>query len=108
MARKPRSLTPRPPAGSYGNRLPTSPSPKKTAYPESIRFILQGRHSLKELRDMLRDAVNKLEAMGVTHISGGNLYFPPTDAAGNPVRAHETKITMNGPYPVAAEEYKAP
>lgn len=108
MARKP--FIPRPPAGSYGTRIPRPAAAKKSAQPQSVRFKMTGHYTVQQYRDMFRDMFNYLEAHGITHLDGCNTYANLSSEHRHHVRlkADDDPIIINGPYPVAAEEYKAP
>ncbi len=85
--------------------------PKKApAKPRGLRIQLRGTRSRDEVRDMLRQAVDRLEELGITHASGMNFYLTPADQNGNPVTPMENgfsvkTITIEAPYKSAADEY---
>jgi hypothetical protein len=89
---------------------PSKPAPQKNALPKGIKIKLAGRRTTRQLRAMLHDAVNELEAAGIEHVSGINLYVTPIDKTGAPLvmRRRVPDLVIDAPYPVAAEEYKAP
>ena len=77
-----------------------------------MKIKLQGRRTTAELRAMLHRALDELEALGVTHARGANLYLTPVDEDGAEVRPrryrHEIKeLSIKGPYRSAADEYAA-
>src|SRR5713101_1439177 len=88
--------------------LPTKSASK--SLPQGIKIKLLGKRTTPQLRRMLHDAVNELEAAGIEHVSGINLYVTPTDKTGKPaiLRTKIPDLVIEGPYPCAAEEYKAP
>jgi len=101
----------RTPYGKPPSRDPPSRSaPTKEPLPKGIKIKLVGKRTTKQLRAMLHDAVNELEAVGIENVSGINLYVTPTDKHGSPVvrRSKIPDLVIDAPYPVAAEEYKAP
>jgi hypothetical protein len=87
--------------------------PQSKAPPKGMRIQLQGLRSTTEIRAMLHDAIDNLEALGITHGRGVNLYVTPCDSDGNiltPLGTGRTKIdqlTIEGPYPSAADEHGA-
>ncbi len=77
-----------------------------------MKIKLQGNRTTAELRQMVHRAVDELEALGVTHVRGGNLYLTPVDDEGREVRARRNsrnvkELTIKGPYPCAADKYCA-
>lgn len=82
---------------------------KKTTPPKGLRVSLKGLRSTQELRAMLHEAVDNLEANGITHCRGANLYVTPCDNEGKPIiryGRHKLKdITIAEPYPSAADEH---
>ena len=62
---------------------------------------------------MVHEAIDNLEALGITHAKGGNLYVTPCDPDGNalerfgPGHTKIDQITIDGPYPSAADEHNA-
>jgi hypothetical protein len=90
------------------------PRAKKTrkapAKPRGLRIQLRGTRTPDQLRDMLRQAVDRIEEHGITHVSGINLYVSPVDVNGAPVtpvaNGQSVKmLTIEGPYLSAADEY---
>ena len=78
---------------------------------KGMRIQLQGLRSTGELRAMLHEAIDNLEALGITYARGANLYLTPCNAEGQvltPLGAGRTKIdqlTIEGPYPSVADEH---
>ncbi len=75
-----------------------------------MKIKLQGLRTTAELRAMVHLAVDELEALGVTHSRGCNLYLTPVDAEGEEVKLSRDRkavkdLTIKGPYPAAADEY---
>ena len=87
--------------------------PQKKATRTGLRIQLQGLRTIQELRAMVHEAFDNLEALGITHGRGVNLYLTPCDAEGlmvTPLGSGRTKInqiTIEGPYPSAADEHGA-
>jgi hypothetical protein len=83
--------------------------PKKTTAPKGLRIQLKGLRTTQELRAMLHEAVDGIEAKGITHLRGSNLYVTPCDGDGNPVirygRHKLQDFSIEEPYPSAAEEH---
>jgi len=94
----------------YGKR-PSRKRPPKPKQParSGLRISLKGLRSTRELRAMLHEAVDRLEALGITHLRGSNLYLTPTDSQGQLVTrigaAPIEDIEIERPYPSAAEEH---
>ena len=61
------------------NATSRNPSPK------GMRIRLQGLHSTQDLRAMLHEAVDRLEALGIKNVRGSNLYLTPCDENGTPL-----------------------
>jgi hypothetical protein len=92
-------------------------SPKRTwkstkKVTDSIRYKLGGSthiFTLVEFRAMLIEAVDQLEAAGITHVKPCHLYIPPVDAKGNPItraRGQDLEdVTISAPYRSAADEH---
>lgn len=83
---------------------------EKSTKPTGIRIQLKGLRTTQELRAMLHEAIDRLEALGITHLRGSNLYVTPADKEGNPVfpREHRRKInsiTIEEPYRSVADEH---
>jgi hypothetical protein len=77
---------------------------------KGLRIQLKGLRTTRELRAMLHEAVDRLEAQGITVIRGSNLYVTPADTKGNPVSRLSggtplEDIVIAGPYRSAAEEH---
>ena len=75
-----------------------------------MRIRLQGLRNTQELRAMLHEAVDRLEALGIKTVRGSNLYLTPCDENGAPLirladrqRIHD--LTIAEPYRSAAEEH---
>ncbi len=90
---------------------PRKPARKKTPskpLPKGIRITLKGLRSTKDMRAMLHEAIDQIEALGITHLRGSNLYVTACDAKGDPVtrigRDKIEDIVIDGPYPCAADE----
>jgi len=94
----------------YGKRPKRTPARKTSRSNRAgLRISLKGQRSTRELRAMLHEAVDRLEALGITHLRGSNLYLTPTDAKGAVVTrigaAPIEDIDIERPYPSAAEEH---
>jgi hypothetical protein len=75
-----------------------------------LRIQLKGLRTTRELRAMLHEAIDRLEAQGITVVRGSNLYVTPADTKGNPLTrlsggAPLEDIEIAGPYRSAAEEH---
>lgn len=74
-----------------------------------MRVKLHGLRTTQELRAMLHESIDQIEALGITHLSGCNLYVTPSDSKGNiVVRIGHTPIEdleIKEPYQSAAEEH---
>jgi len=91
--------------------------PKKTyrpkkSLPDSFKMKLGGAGNIfttAELRAMAMEAVDHLEAAGITHVKPCNLYIPPVDAKGEPivrVRGEALQdVVIPAPYRSAADEH---
>jgi hypothetical protein len=91
--------------------------PKKTyrskkSYPDSFRTRLgeiSHIYTTADLRAMVHEMVDQLEAAGVTHVKPVNLYVSPVDAKGKPIvrlRGEPLEeVTILGPYRSAAAEH---
>ena len=91
--------------------------PKRTYRPkksttDSFRIKIGGSGNIwtiAELRAMLMEAADQIEAAGITHVKPCNLYVPPVDAKGDPIvriRGHELEdIVIPAPYRSAADEH---
>jgi hypothetical protein len=80
------------------------------ARPRGLRIQLKGTRTPSELRDMLRQALERIVEHGITHMSGINLYVTPVDASGAPVTPvmngqTVSSIVVEAPYNSAADEY---
>jgi hypothetical protein len=109
-----KSRSPRPPGPAIGTRKygSTSAGAKRatTGDGSATRVKMTGLYPIAQYRDMLRDMLNYFEAQGITHINGLWNYVNLADAKGKPIRLKnaDDPLVFNGPYPVAADEYKAP
>lgn len=86
-----------------------SASPAKPS-PKGMRIRLAGLRTTQELRAMLHEAVDQLEALGIKNVRGSNLYLTPADEHGTPLtrladRQRIRDITIKEPYRSAAEEH---
>ena len=84
-------------------------APRKANDP-GMRFQLKGHHPTADLRAMLNEMVDQIEAVGVTHVRGANFYFTPSDKNGSPVfpRQNGYRVVfqpIERPYRSAAEEH---
>lgn len=83
----------------------------KTSRPRGMRIQLKGLHTTADMRAMLNEAIDQMEALAVTHVSGTNLYLTPADRHGNPVtplgpgRRKISSLIIEEPYRSAAEEH---
>lgn len=78
--------------------------------PDSFRAKLDGLVTPAELRAMLNEAVDRIEALGATHLRGTYLYATPADARGERVVLSEHgrpvgQIVIEPPYRSAADEH---
>jgi len=86
------------------------PTPRKQRAIKGLRVQLKGLRTTRELRAMLHEAVDRLEAQGITVVRGSNLYITPADTKGNPLNrlsggAPLEDIIIAGPYRSAADEH---
>lgn len=77
---------------------------------DGLRIKLKGLHPMQDVRAMLHEAVDRLEALAITHARGINLYLTPADKEGNPVSPRQnrrplTEITIEEPYRSSADEH---
>jgi hypothetical protein len=92
--------------------------PKKTTrttrktYTDSFRIKLgESTHifTTVEFRMMMMEAVDKMEAVGITHLDPGYLYIKPRDAKGNRIThvlgQQLEDILIPQPYRSAADEH---
>jgi hypothetical protein len=98
--------------GRLKMRTPRPRRAKKSAAakPRGLRIQLKGTRTLEELRDMLRQSLERLNELAITHASGINLYITPVDKNGHPVAPvsdghNVSSITIEAPYSSAADEY---
>lgn len=85
-------------------------APRKQKAIKGVRVQLKGLRTTRELRAMLHEAVDRLEAQGITVVRGSNLYITPADTKGNPLNrlsggAPLEDIVIAGPYRSAADEH---
>jgi hypothetical protein len=86
----------------------------KKTYADSFKTKLGSStfiYTTVELRQMMMEAVDAMEADGITHVKACSLYVPPVDAKGQPVthvrgRELEEKLIAQ-PYRSAADEHGA-
>lgn len=88
---------------------PKSPK-KKGRNSKSFRVKLDGLVTPAELRVMLNQAVDRVEALGATHLRACYLYGTPVDARGQRVTLREegrvvSEIIIEPPYRSAADEH---
>lgn len=69
----------------------------------SIRIKLEGKHTPADLRLMLNEAVDNLEARGIKQVKNCNLYITPLSEADR--SKNLDTITINHPYRCAADEH---
>lgn len=84
--------------------------PPKKPLERGERIQLKGLHTTADMRAMLNEAIDQIEAVGITHVSGANFYFNPADKNGSRVypRQHgrrATFTTIEEPYRSAADEH---
>ena len=97
--------------GKIRNKPPRAKRPRKApAKPRGLRIQLRGTRTTEDLRDMLRQAVDRIEEHGITHASSINLYVTPSDENGAPVTPVAngqtvSTIIIEAPYKSAADEY---
>ena len=76
---------------------------------KGLRIQLKGKNKLADLRNMLIEAVQRLDELGITHASGINLYISPVDKDGKPVtpltNGRPVSLIVVEPYRSAAEEH---
>jgi hypothetical protein len=86
---------------------------KSKPLPRGMKITLRGLRDTKDLRAMLHEAVDRLEAMGINRLRGVNLYVTPADENGEPLtrlgrdRLSGMTIVIENPYRAAADEYGA-
>jgi hypothetical protein len=83
--------------------------PKKTPQ-RGERIQLKGLHTTADMRAMLNEAIDQIEAVGITHVSGANFYFNPADKNGSRVfpRQYGRRVVFSPieePYRSAADEH---
>lgn len=84
----------------------------KTSVPDSFRIKLGGSGNIfttADLRAMAMEAVDQLEAAGITHVKPCNLYIAPVNEKGEPivrVRGEALKdVVIPAPYRSAADDH---
>lgn len=85
-------------------------SSKKSGKGDSFRVKLEGLITPAELRIMLNEAVDEIEALGATHLRHGYLYATPADSRGERVTLRDSgrivsEIIIDPPYRSAADEH---
>lgn len=101
--------------GYQGFMAPRKRTPAKKATsskPRGMRITHKDRRSLAELRAVLLDAVDRLDALGITHVFSTNLYVTPCDKNGNLVFPRKdgypiSTIDIEAPYKSFADEKKS-
>jgi hypothetical protein len=83
---------------------------KNAGSTKSLRVKLEGLVTPQELRAMLNEAIDRLEALGATHLRACYLYGTPSDARGERVTLSEggrvvSEIVIDPPYRSAADEH---
>ncbi len=91
-------------------RTVRSKRPRKApAKPKGLRIQLKGRNKLGDLRNMLIEAMQRLDDLGITHASGINLYITPVSKDGTPLtplaNGQPVNLIVIEPYRSAAEEH---
>ncbi len=92
--------------------MPPKKPRTKTPTKDSIRIKLGGsgnQWTVTELRALANEAVDRIEATGIAHVKGCNLYVSPVDSKGQPiVRVHGAEledIVIAAPYRSAADDH---
>jgi hypothetical protein len=91
-------------------RRTREPKKDEKPLPKGMKVQLKGLRTTLELRAMLHEAVDQIEALGIKTVRGTNLYLTPADEQGNPL-THIAKgkkipdIVIAEPYRSAAEEH---
>lgn len=86
---------------------------KEEPPPKGLRIQLKGLHSTTELRAMLNEAVDNIEALNVQWVRGTNLYTTLCDKEAAPVYPENENgkrislIVLENPYRSVADEHKA-
>ena len=75
-----------------------------------MRIQLKGLHTTADIRAMLNEAIDQIEAVGITHLFGANFYFSPADRNGSRVypRQYGHPVVfpaIEQPYRSAADEH---
>ena len=94
--------------GKFGK--PRTKRPRKvSANSKGLRVQLKGRNTLANLRNMLIEATQRLDDLGITHASGINLYITPVAKDGTPVTpvkdGYPVSVIVIEPYRSAADEH---
>lgn len=89
---------------------PKSPKKKGGGSSNSFRVKLDGLVTPAELRVMLNEAVDRIEALGATHLRACYLYGTPADARGQRMTLVErgkavSEVVIEPPYRSAADEH---
>lgn len=90
-------------------KKPPHPQP----LPRGMKIQLKGLRSAKELRAMLHEAADRIEALNIPYVRGVNLYLTPANGKGEPLtrlgrqKFADMDIVIDGPYRSAADEYNA-
>ena len=76
-----------------------------------MKIKLRGKVTTAELRQMLYQAAQEMEELGVWHVRGCNLYLTPVDEDDQEVRPARhgrriKEITIKPPAPSVADEYQ--
>ena len=77
--------------------------PKESKRIQSIRIKLEGNHELADIRLMMHEAINELEARGIGRVKNCNLYITPVCDVSKP-EILDT-IIIGHPYRSAADEH---
>jgi hypothetical protein len=84
--------------------------PATDAPSKGMRIKLAGLHNTRDIRAMLHEAVDRIEALGIKTVRGANLYLTPCDDNGSPLtrladRQRVRDMTIAEPYRSAADEH---
>src|SRR5262245_18998815 len=77
---------------------------------DSFRAKLDGLITVAELREMLNETVDRIEALGATHLRWCSLYVTPSDVRGQKVSLVQNgrvvkQVKIEPPYRSAADDY---
>jgi hypothetical protein len=118
MARKPYSVTPRPPAGninagSTSGRTTRARTTRNVGTPgQSLRVKLEGCRTLEEAFAMIEEAFSRMADAGIPKLKNMYFYSTPCDADEDPLMKRtpipDIVIEKVPAYRSAAEKYKAP